>query len=203
MNQSKHRVAVDVDGVVANFTELFLNAIRAATKRDIPKGWKPPKWDIEEALGLTKSERDATSKLMCLPGVAGTIVPYPGAVDGIKKLEKIADVFFVTSPLKDSPTWCYDRAGWLRKYFGKELADRVDFTSHKYAFAADVIVDDKPTNCEEWSEAWPDGKALLWTANYSPEFLHDRLDHVQDWEQVARWIAMRPPTKYKPVSREE
>lgn len=149
MNQSKHRVAIDVDGVVANFTDLFLNAIRTATNRDIPKDWKPPKWDIEEALGLTKAERVATSKLISAAGVASYIAPYPGAVEGIKKLTKIADVFFVTSPLKSSPTWCYDRVVWLTKYFGEELADRVDFTWHKYAFAADILVDDKPSNCEE------------------------------------------------------
>ncbi len=200
---AKHRVGVDVDGVVGNYTQLYLNAVRAATKREIPKDWAPPQWDLDEALGLTKDEKKAACRLMEAPGVALAIAPYPGAVEGIQKLSKIADVFFVTSPVKGSHTWCYDRTAWIMEHFGEELADSVHYTGHKYTFAADLFVDDKPSNCEEWQAAWPDGKALLWTANYHESFLHDRLTHVQDWEQVARWIAMSPPTKYKPVSREE
>jgi|SRR6478735_6167344 len=200
---SRHRVGVDVDGVVANYTQLYLNAVRVATKREIPNDWAPPQWDLDEALGLTKDEKKAAYALMESPGVARTIAPYPGAVEGIRKLSKIADVFFVTSPVKSSPTWCYDRTAWIKKYFGDELADSVDYNSHKYTFAADLFVDDKPSNCEEWQAAWPDGKALLWVANYSVTLLHDRLTHVQNWEQVAQWVAMSPSTKYKPVHRED
>lgn len=201
--QDRHRVGVDVDGVIANYTELYLNAVRSALGRDIPKGWAPPQWDLDESLGLTKEEKRTVYKLIEQPGIAGTIVPYPGAVDGLKKLSKVADVFLVTSPVEDSPTWCFDRTAWVKKHFGEELADRIDFTGHKYTFAADLFVDDKPSNCEEWQAAWPDGKALLWAANYSTVLLHDRLTHVYNWEDVARWLAMLPPTKYKPVYRED
>jgi 5'(3')-deoxyribonucleotidase len=203
MKNSKHRVGIDVDGVVGNYTQMYLNAVRAATKREIPEDWVTPQWDLDEALGLTDEEKKATYRLVEAPDVALWIAPYTGAVAGVKKLAKIADVFFVTSPVKGSKTWCYDRTAWLKKHFGEELADSVHYTSHKYTFAADLFIDDKPSNCEEWQAAWPDGKALLWTANYSSSFLHDRLTHVQDWEQVARWVAMSPPTKYKPVVREE
>lgn len=203
MTVVKHRVGVDVYGVLANYTECYLNAIRSATTREVPKNWAPAQWDLDEALGLTKSERKAVYALMEMPGVALRINPYPGAVEGIKNLGKVADVFLVTSPVKTSPTWCFDRTEWIKQHFGDEFADSVTYTGHKYTFAADIFVDDKPTNCEEWQEAWPDGKALLWTANYSALFLHDRLTHVQDWEQVARWVAMAPPTRYKPVVRED
>lgn len=199
----KHRVGVDVDGVLANYTQMYLSAIQAATSRTITKDWRPASWDLDDALGLTKEERKAAQALMITPNVAFHITPYAGAVEGIKKLSKIADVFLVTSPVKESPTWDFDRRAWVDMLFGAELADSITFTGHKYTFAADIFVDDKPANCEEWQAAWPDGKALLWTANYSSAFLHDRLQHVQDWEQVARWVAMAPPTKYKPVTRED
>lgn len=199
----KLRIGVDVDGVVGNYTQLYLNAVRAATSLSIPRDWAPPQWDLDKALGLTKEQKLAAYKLMDLPGVASSMAVYPGSVEGIKKLSAVADVFFVTSPLLSSPTWCFDRTAWLEKHFGKELADSVHYTRHKYTFAADLFVDDKPSHCEEWTAAWPEGKALLWTTNYSPKFLHDRLGHVQSWAAVARWVAMRPPSKYKSVTREE
>lgn len=205
MNRSseKKRGAIDVDGVLGNYTQLYLSAVRAATKREIPKDWAPAQWDIDEELGLTKAERKACYTLMNQPGVAGQVVAYPGAVDGIKKLSKIADLFFVTSPIDESPTWCYDRKRWLEKLFGEELADTVTYTDHKYTFGADFLVDDKPTNCEEWASAWPKGKPLLWTANYSPAFFHDRLTHVKTWDEVRAWVEILPPTLYKPVDRDE
>lgn len=198
-----HRGAFDVDGVLGNFTELYLNAVRAATGRDIPKDWLPAQWDIDEDLGLTEKERKATWDLINLPGQADFINPYPGAVEGIKKLSEIVDIFFVTSPVKSSPTWTYDRNKWLKRYFGKRLAGFVLYTEHKYTAAADFFVDDKPSHCEEWSEAWPHGKALLWTAGYNHSFQNDRITRVQNFDDVARQVAMLSKSKYKPVNRDE
>jgi 5'(3')-deoxyribonucleotidase len=199
----KKRGAIDVDGVIGNYTQLYLAAVRAATKREIPKDWAPAQWDIDEELGLTKAEKRASYALMNQPGVADQMAHYPGTVEGIKQLSKVADLFFVTSPIDSSPTWCYDRKRWLKKLFGEELSDTVTYTGHKYAFAADFLVDDKPANCEEWAAAWPKGKALLWTANYSPAFFHDRLTHVKSWEEVCNWVSLLPPSLYKPVDRED
>ena len=198
-----HRVAFDVDGVLGNFTELYLNAVRASTDRDIPEGWLPRQWDIDEDLGLTAKERKAVWDLLSLPGQANLINPYPGVVDGIKKLSDLVDIFFVTSPVKSSPTWTYDRNLWLRRLFGKRLAGFVLYTDHKYAAAADVLVDDKPSHCEEWAEAWPDGKALLWTASYNHAPVNNHITRVSSIEDVARQVAMLPKSKYKPVDREE
>lgn len=198
-----HRGAFDVDGVLGNFTELYLNAVRAATDRDIPEYWLPAQWDIDEDLGLTAKERKAVWELISLPGQAALINPYPGVVEGIKQLSEFVDIFFVTSPVKTSPTWTYDRNVWLRRYFGKQLAGFVLYTEHKYAAAADFFVDDKPSHCEEWAEAWPDGKALLWTAGYNHNFQNNRVQVVQSFEDVARQVAMLPKSKYKPVNRDE
>lgn len=198
----RKRVALDVDGVILNYTQCYMNAVRAATNRDIPDGWSPSQWDIDEELGLTAAERKSAYALMALPGVAGSLVPYPGAVEGVKKLADIADVFFVTSPLQVSPTWCYDRTAHLTKLLGKELADNVTYTDHKYTFAADLYVDDKPSNCAEWQAAWPDGKALLWSASYNNGSHVGRLRRTYDWEDVARWALMIPPSRYTPVVRE-
>ena len=199
----RKRGAIDVDGVIGNYTQLYLNAVRAATNREIPKDWAPAQWDIDEELGLTKAERKASYSLMNMPGMAGNVALYPGSVEGIKQLSEVADLLFVTSPIDDPPTWCYDRKRWLEKHFWEELADTVTYTDHKYTFAADFLVDDKPANCEEWAAAWPDGKPLLWTANYSPAFFHDRLTHVKSWKDVIRWVSLLPPSPYKPVDRDD
>src|SRR5665213_2564077 len=146
----KHRVACDVDGVVTNYTQMYLNAVRIGAGRDIPQDWKPPSWDLDECLGLTSDEKDKAYRLMNGPGMAGLINPYPDAVAGIKALMDVADVFFVTSSLKSSPTWDYDRRKMIVKVFGEEAAEGLTFTDHKYTFGADMFIDDKPDHCEEW-----------------------------------------------------
>lgn len=198
-----HRVAIDVDGVVADYTQMYLNAVRIGAGRDIPDDWRPNTWDLDECLGLTDAEKSKAYRLMDAPGMAGLLALFPGAVEGVTKLAEIADVFFVTSSLKSSPTWDFDRRKMLTKHFGKEIAEGLTFTDHKYTFGADLFVDDKPSHCVEWQEAWPDGTALLWVANYSVSSLHDTLPHVQDWDEVYRRVKLLPPTKYKPVNREE
>lgn len=195
------RVGVDVDGVVANYTQTYLAAVQAATKREIPKGWAPAAWDLDECLGLTGKERRDIYALMDMPGVAGRLALYPGSKEGIKKLCEIADVFFVTSPLKTSPTWCFDRTAWVRENFGDKLADNIHHTAHKYTFGADVFIDDKPSHCTEWQTSWPAGIALLWSPNYAKGFKQDEHLHVYDWDQVIYHVGSSGPSQYVPVDR--
>lgn len=182
----KIRVLFDVDGVIADYAQLHVAAVIASGVRNIPEAWRPSQWDINKELKLTKEEEDRVQTLVAFPGVAKSMVPFPGAIEAVKRIAKIADVYFVTTPNGDSPTWGFDRTEWLKEKFGKALGEKVVLTHYKYLIPAEYLVDDKVENCQEWEE-WNPGKfALRWRA-IGMGTAKD-LINVSDWVTVERFV---------------
>jgi 5'(3')-deoxyribonucleotidase len=176
------RVLLDVDGVVADFVQLMVNAVRNLNFCDIPINWRPTKWDVAKELKLTDKQEDEVYDVLRLPGSAKMLLPFPGAVEGVKRIASMFDVAFVTTPVEGSQTWCFDRTEWLITHFGEELGNRWVFTDHKYLVFGDFLVDDKPENCLEFKRAWPMCVPLRWL---SPGMsIQKGLVHVSTWKEV-------------------
>jgi 5'(3')-deoxyribonucleotidase len=152
----------DVDDVLANYKQGFIAAVNASGVRQLKPDHVFTDWDLSKSLGLTEEEDDEVYMLINQPGFAQNLAPLPGAVDGVRKIMEIADVLFVTSPLKTSPTWGYDRMHWLQKYFGEELGKKVVSTAEKHAIDGDFLCDDKPDHVVQWQAEHPRGRAILW-----------------------------------------
>lgn len=178
----KPRVLFDIDSVVANLVQMFISAIEAAGIRQLPKDWRPLQFDVAKDLGLSKDEEARMYDMLKLPGVASMVPPYPGAVEGVKKVARIADAFFVTSPMPGSQTWTYDRSKWLIEKFGEALGSRWIYTEYKYAVYGDILVDDKPEHCLDFRKAWPGSIALRWLPKGMP--VDKRLINVDSWNMV-------------------
>lgn len=191
-SHSDLRVLIDVDGVLADFRQLFISAVMATGVRAIDYTWRPDQWDLSKALKLTKKEDDAVFSIINAAGVADDYLqPFPGAVEGVRRVAQYASVYFVTAQLRTSPTWVYDRDRWLIRHFGKEQGEKVVYTDHKYVVCGDYLVDDKPENCREWAAAWPSGFALHWTASYAK--VEPDLLAVSSWEQILGVVRSRSP----------
>lgn len=179
------RVLFDVDGVIADYAQLHVAAVIASGARKIPEAWRPSQWDINKELKLTKEEADRVHRLVSFPGAAKSLVPFPGAVAAVKRIAKVADVYFVTTPMPNSPTWGFDRVEWLKDMFGDELGEKVVLTQHKYLIPADYLVDDKVDNCKTWQECNL-GIALRWRVpgmDMDPDLIN-----VSDWADVERFV---------------
>jgi len=176
------RVLLDVDGVIADLVQLMVNAVRNLKLKDISISWRPTKWDVAKELGLTNKQEDAVYEVLRLPGSANMLLPFPGAVQGVKRIASLFDVAFVTAPVEGSATWCFDRIEWLVKHFGDDLGNRWVFTDHKYLVYGDFLVDDKPENCLEFKQAWPGSVPIRWL---SPGMaVQEGLIHVSTWKEV-------------------
>lgn len=161
--RSRPRFLCDVDDVLANYVQGFVAAVLATGVRDIKMDHPFDDWDLSKSLGLTEEEDNKVYSLINMPGFATRLNPMPGAVEAVKKIAQIADVLFVTSPLKSSPTWAFDRTAWLQKHFGTEQGNKVASTGEKYAVSGDFLLDDKPEHCAEWHTENPLGLAMLWS----------------------------------------
>lgn len=182
----KVRVLFDVDSVIANLVQVFVSAIATAGIRQLPPGWKPKQFDIATDLGFTNDEERRMYNVLKLPGIAKMVHPYPGAIEGVKRIAKIADVFFVTTPMKGSPTWANDRTEWLKKHFGEELGGKWVYTEYKYVVFGEILVDDRPENCIEFEKAWPGSIALRWCPPGIP--VEPKCNNVNTWEMVRLFV---------------
>jgi 5'(3')-deoxyribonucleotidase len=174
------RVLLDSDGVLSNFVGAWLSLINAQrgtsfVLEDVTG------WDVCASLGITDAtERAATKRLIAdCPNFAQKHDVLPGAIDGVRRLREIAEVYIVTSPWNSHPTWTSDREAWLKKHFGFPHS-HVVHTSAKHLVCGDVLVDDKTDTCEAWREAWPHGIAVQW------ETPHNRLD-VWRGDSTCNW----------------
>lgn len=165
----KPRLLIDVDGVIANFNKLFLSCLLEATGIK-KKESDVTMWDLEKVLGLTPRQGEQTWNLVNLPGRAFQLEPYPGAVEAIKELDIVTDVYFVTSPVPTSPTWSFDRDKWLQQHFGLHLGGRVVYTHQKHVCTGAYFVDDKPSNVVTWNRHHPNKRSFLWNMPWNADF---------------------------------
>lgn len=180
------RLLLDVDSVFGNIVQVFISAIMAAGIRKMDPGWLPKQFDIATELGFTKDEEERMYKMLQAPGVANMMHPYPGAVEKVKSLANIADVYFVTTPMQGSPTWTYDRGLWLTRLFGDELGAKWVYTKYKFVVFGDILVDDKAENCYEFEKAWPGSIALRWKPKGRE--VAKGLKNVDSWDMVRLYV---------------
>lgn len=108
--------------------------------------------------------REAIEGLMRTKGWCFDIEPFPGAEEGVRRLEEIAEVFIVTSPF-GGPFWESERREWLFKHFGIENK-RILQGFSKFLVRGEVFIDDKPANVRAWIDHGIDnrmaGQGILW-----------------------------------------
>lgn len=177
-------VLLDADGVLLNFIDHALDILR-----DISTGVHSyahdavSTWEVFSSLpAAAQVHMDAVYDRMKLQGGAA-IQPYAGAAEAVKELQNISEVIVVTSPFHGSPTWMHEREAALEKYFGIRHED-VIHAKRKAFVRGDVLIDDKPSNLQEWREAHPEGKPIYWK---NPQFREELPHYVlctQSWPEV-------------------
>lgn len=182
----KPRVLLDVDGVLADFLTPALGILHRLTGRP----WSADEitsWDIFDIVGRRWEEPffEACNR----PGFAANLDVCTGAKEAVGVLQEISDLYVVTSPMHHSPTWTYEREGWLRAHFGI-AGNRIIHTSAKYMCLGDVLVDDRPYNVQKWRYEHPNGLGILWDAPYNRS--EKGLPRTSDWSDVIQAVRNLP-----------
>ena len=176
-------VLLDVDGVVSNFNGSFLREANRILKRSYELS-QVTEWDTAKALGLTREEEERVFYVIRQPGFALSIDPYPEAKEGFEKLSRLAEVYFVTTPMRgprdETMTWMHDREHWLHDHFGVPH-NRVIHCNAKERVRGDIFVDDKPANVRRWAEHNPLERSVLWHQEYNRS---ESLLRVFGWDDL-------------------
>lgn len=125
-------------------------------------------YDIAKAFpGLTPAQFYAP---LYRQGFCRSLKPYPGAVEAVRRLQELGEVYCVTKPTK-SPYWMAEREEWLQAVCGIP-ADHVIFCHRKEMIRGHIMVDDNPDFLLPWWRAADDEyavQALLWDRSYNQE----------------------------------
>ncbi len=187
------RVLLDCDGILSDFIGGALKLYNGQYGTDYAPH-QVTQFDVGASLGMTKEQGSAFKKLIgSHRAFARALDVIPGAVDGVRRLREIADVYIVTSPWNSNPTWMHDREAWLKEHFDIPHS-RVIHTSAKHVCVGDMLVDDKTETCVAWRDAHPRGLAVQWVT------LHNRLDvwggfSTDSWDSLIDLTSMgeEPP----------
>ena len=156
---NKLKIALDCDGVLANFTAGMLVLVEEVTGKRFSSA-DVTVFDFTKALGLTRDEAVKVKKAIgARRGFAMALPPYPEARQGVRRLRELGEVFCVTHPWESNPWWCAERDSWLALHFGIDVVHHDD---KKTGYEADVFVDDKSSHVRDWLSAWPGRTAVFW-----------------------------------------
>lgn len=161
-------VLLDVDGVLCDFVGSLLEAINAYTNMEFQRE-DITGWDVAESLRIPKKTlNEVYKRSISLPGWCKRLQPYPGAVDGFRRLKEVAEVHIVTTPFASSDFWLQERVEWLHTHF-KVKPEEITFTSRKELVKGDYLVDDKVETCVKWGGKIRarQERAILWSTPHN------------------------------------
>jgi 5'(3')-deoxyribonucleotidase len=158
-------VGVDLDGILADFTGLYVECANKRYGRP-PLGTTASNWDMSN-ITPTKEEADAVwADMRAIPNFWETMKVYPEVSRGlVYLLDRQNEVYFPTARALSGPDLVSRQSAiWLRSNFGIEYP-RVILSEEKGPLAKalkyDFFIDDRPKNCVAIKDACPDCRVFL------------------------------------------
>ncbi len=186
----KKRILFDVDGVLGDMLEqalLIINNINGydTAVKDVTA------WEFDT---LIKPDMDAVErkilvdffwKRMEAPGFVRGIRPYPEAQKYVAVIRECHEVYIVTSYVKSSTTWVYDRDRWLMEHFNIPRR-KIIHTAAKYVTTGNIFVDDKVSNVLDWAEHNTFCTGVIWDQPYNRELTAKEQSKLSELKNVIR-----------------
>jgi 5'(3')-deoxyribonucleotidase len=173
-------ILCDGDGVILDWDKASRAVIKNVTGIDIDHESRN-EWDILKHPAL-KGREDACRAAFHEKGFCASLEPIPGAQQGLRALQEIADVYIITSPMP-SETWVHERDAAIEKYFGINRKD-IGHIHNKWLVRGDVLIDDKTSHIKKWIPWNPAGLGVLWAYNHN---LKSNLEHHKNWIRTNCW----------------
>lgn len=165
------RIAVDMDGVLANVTEHFLDY-------DEKDFGRRQTWD--DIAGKTElSVFPNLRKYLYRDGFFRTAPVMPGSQDVLHELNKKYEVFIV-SAATEFPQSLTEKQSWLNEHFPFIQWQQMVFCGWKTIISADIMIDDHFRNLD----AFPN-KTFLFSQSHNISMDAGRHHRVKSWKELA------------------
>ncbi len=162
------RVLMDVDGVLAVFTEPLLRELQEMNVAGLPHPDSIGVWDFIGEV-LSEVQRKVAHTVLERHDFWMRLPVMPGAIEAIAAIRGAGhEVVFVTSPWTSCRGWADARRDWLKRHFDIGSRDLV-VTARKDIVVGDTLVDDKEEHVRDWQTAHPHRRPWLFDAPYNRE----------------------------------
>ena len=160
------KIYLDMDDVVAD----WMPAARAIVNRNWEYGERIPDHDWDKVKSKMRFYRDLPVK----PG-ANELVEFcqsavgNGQADGLFFLTALPHDYSVPYAAQDKVWWAHERFPGIPVFFGP-----FSFDKWKHCHPGDILIDDRTSNCEEWTNAGGHAHIYRTWADCQP-WLEDKL----------------------------
>ncbi|MCI0564645.1 MAG: hypothetical protein MN733_39760, partial [Nitrososphaera sp.] len=116
------RIAVDLDGVLANFVLGWARVAYQAGYVHLPGDWQPKEWSFHKALGLSDEQNNNVwRKIAATSEFWNTLLPYQENIRALQHFLMMEqdkhDVFYLTSRVQGGERSVLSQTqDWLRRY---------------------------------------------------------------------------------------
>jgi 5'(3')-deoxyribonucleotidase len=177
------KILIDCDGVLADFTKLYLDLHFAHHNRAF-QHHHVTNFDFTACIATKEQDDRIWRHIDQTPGLVRGLQWLPGAQDALEELRKLGRVICVTSP-HHGPTWMPERLAWLREEAGFDKKD-VIFASDKTPVGGACLIDDNTRNIRDWHCSklrgeWAEG--VLYSQPWNGKSALSNL-RADSWEQV-------------------
>ncbi len=165
------RIAVDMDGVIADITEqFFLYDEKDFGKRKL----------LEEVMGIKELEAFPHSrKYVYRKGFFRTAPVVKDSREIVSELNKLYEVFIV-SAATEFPQSLSEKQEWLNEHFPFIQWQQIVFCGLKTIIDADIMIDDHFKNLDHFT-----GSTLLFSQPHNLHQNEGRHKRVHSWKEIA------------------
>lgn len=175
-------VLLDCDGVLADFRTRALDVVEEVT--GVRRLAANSDWEMFGH--LNEEQNTAVWDIIRSPGWCSSLEPYPEALEAVRELQELANVYILTAPVRGSQTWSYERTEWVSEHFGIGFHN-VILAQAKYLVQGDVFVDDKPGHVREWMANFG-GNGFVWSNWLEPTNSDLETYRTQDWGDIIKLV---------------
>jgi len=171
MKNSRKTIAIDMDGVIANVEQQYIDWYErdygVVVDRKTMEGLME-----DEAM----PEKGAIAKFLRTPGFFRTLPVMDGAVEAVKELSQDYEVYIVSAAM-EFPLSLYEKHQWLAEHFPFISWKNIVFCGDKSIIDTDFLIDDHCKNLD-----FCKGKALMFTAFHNVNHSHHQ--RVNSWKEI-------------------
>ena len=168
MDKKRKSVAVDMDGVIADTAEQFLNWY------EMKHGVRIPRERLHGVSELDALPNQAARKFVFEQGFFRGVPVMEGAKEAVQELMKYFDVYIVSAAMEFKHS-LYDKYEWLDEHFPFIPWKRRIFCGNKHLIKGDVLIDDHDFNLSVFT-----GKPIVFTAPHNV--------HYTEYERMDSWL---------------
>ncbi|MEZ4632546.1 MAG: hypothetical protein R2880_17850 [Deinococcales bacterium] len=173
---AKKRIAIDMDEVMADATQQYLDYYNAEFNQNLCK--KDLKIGTKVYENVPAEHRFRLRSYVFRIGFFSHLKPLPDSQEVIRVLNERYEVFIATAAM-EVPNSFQEKYAWLSHHFSFLDPMRFVFCGHKYMLATDYLIDDNPKHFELFQ-----GQGLLFSANHN--LLETGYERVGGWLELAQ-----------------